>query len=148
MLMGYGSCVNQLLYIDYLENDISFVGLRKSPNSYIKSPGSCKWIVHTVQYLLRFYKRSSKLNGLDCRENSTIKHAWAKGVLGWMTSWEELVTGCNTLRWWLMLCSFCKFQFHFSTHVSIARCYAKWIIQYHDKFKVIVNNTHLKWVMH
>jgi hypothetical protein len=40
-----------------------------------KSEGSSNWIVHKVQYLLRFFKWGSKLSGLDCGENSTVKRS-------------------------------------------------------------------------
>lgn len=42
----------------------------------IKSQGNSKWIIHKAQYLLRFCKWGRKLSGLDCGENSTVKHAW------------------------------------------------------------------------
>ena len=54
-----------------------------------KSQGSSNWVVHKAQYLLRFCKWGSKLSGLDCGENSTVKHAWARGILGWVTTRES-----------------------------------------------------------
>ena len=87
------------------KNDIYYNALRKSPIlKFKKSQGISTWMVHEAQYLLRFCKWGSKLSGLDCGENSTVKRAWARGVLGWVTSWEVLVTGCKPRKWWLMLC--------------------------------------------
>jgi hypothetical protein len=40
-----------------------------------KSEGSSNLIVHKAQYLLRFCKWGSKLSGLDCGKNSTVKRA-------------------------------------------------------------------------
>jgi hypothetical protein len=40
-----------------------------------KIEGSSNWIVHKARYLLKFCKWGSKLSGLDCGENSTIKRA-------------------------------------------------------------------------
>ena len=96
-----------------------------------KSQGISNWVVHKAQYLLRFCKWGSKLSGLDCGKNSTVKRAWAKGVLGCVTTWEVLVTGCKPRKWWLMLCdSFRLFQSHFFTPVSITHLMSvKWTIQ-------------------
>jgi hypothetical protein len=45
-----------------------------------KSQGSSNWVVHKAQYLLRFCKWGSKLSGLHCGENFTVKRVWHLGM--------------------------------------------------------------------
>ena len=56
-------------------------------------------MVHEAQYLLRFIEWGSKLSGLDCVENSTVKSTLARGDLGWVTFQEVLVSGCKPWKW-------------------------------------------------
>jgi len=63
-----------------VRSSLGLVGYYQRFIKYFSKNVSCLFslltkYVHEAQYLLRFFKWGSKLSGIDCGENSTVKRA-------------------------------------------------------------------------